>query len=61
MANDTRVVLVKPGDVLVFGNVGDLDPTDCADTLRDLKEKIGLAQIVIFPGDIDLASISANQ
>lgn len=52
----TRVVLVKPGDVLVFGNVGHLTPEDM-DRLRPLKDTLRLAHIVAFPGDIDLAAI----
>ncbi len=56
-ARTRRVVLVKPGDVLLIGNVGALD-TDDVEALHDgasqLSTALGLAQVALFEGDIDL-------
>ena len=58
--SDTRVVLVKPGDVLMLGNV--TIPEDNAERLEfiaglaALKRTLGLAHdILVFEDDIDLA------
>jgi DNA-binding winged helix-turn-helix (wHTH) protein len=58
-ASLTRVVLVKPGDVLVFGNVGRASErfTAAAGALRD---QLRLGAVVLFPGDIDMAAIPGN-
>ncbi|MCX4886054.1 hypothetical protein [Streptomyces sp. NBC_00847] len=57
-ARSRRVVLVKPGDVLLIGNVGQLDQ-DAVDALHDgasqFRSALGLAQVALFEGDIDLA------
>lgn len=60
--SETRVVLVKPGDVLIFGNLGDCIDTDEAarqlgDAFNEIKTTIGLKQVVAFEADIDLAAI----
>jgi len=52
----TRVVLVKPGDVLIFGNVGDAASGDWSG-VESLKELLGLKAIVVFDEDIDLAAV----
>ena len=56
---DTRIVLVKPGDVLMLGNVTlpeDEDALEAFNTaLRTLKENLGLEHILVFEDDIDLA------
>jgi hypothetical protein len=57
-ADATRVVLVKPGDVLLIGNAGQLGD-DAAEALHNLASQLrsvlGLAHVVLFEGDIDLA------
>lgn len=53
-----RVVLVKPGDVLLIGNLGDLDDESArtlTELLGPLKAAIGAEQILCFEADIDLA------
>lgn len=57
MANAKRVVLVKPGDVLVFGNVGEISAEDAHGLVQMLKERLHLSAVVVFTGDIDLASV----
>ncbi|GFH34305.1 hypothetical protein [Streptomyces pacificus] len=58
--SDTRVVLVKPGDLLLIGNVGELDTDTLYEQvpqlLENIKTALGLAGVVIFEGDIDLAA-----
>lgn len=52
----TRIVLVKPGDVLIFGNVTvDLEDPHLGKAMTELKERVGLAQVLVFEDDIDLA------
>lgn len=57
----TRIVLVKPGDVLLIGNVGAL-PIEAVESLQPglaaLKDKLGLAGIAVFEGDIDLDAVT---
>jgi hypothetical protein len=53
---EQRVVLVKPGDLLVFGNVGAVDP-DMPKWFERLKESLGLAGVVVFEQDIDMAAV----
>lgn len=56
----TRVMLVKPGDVLVFGNVGDLgNPQQAHQTVTALRDQLGLAAVLLFRGDIDMTAIPA--
>jgi len=53
-----RVVLVKPGDVLLIGNVGELTPEDAeaaGHIATQLRTTLGLAHVVLFHEDIDLA------
>lgn len=56
MSDAARIVLVKPGDVLIFGNVTvDVDDPVLTETMTSLKEMLGLAGVLIFDDDIDLA------
>jgi hypothetical protein len=62
--NDRRAVLLKPGDLLIIGNVGDLDP-GALESMRvgliELRESLDLAGIVIFEEDVDMTTIDAEQ
>lgn len=53
--NETRVVLVKPGDVLIFGNVGPVEGDWTG--VGNLKDLLGLKAVLVFTEDIDLAAI----
>lgn len=58
---DTRIVLVKPGDMLIIGNVGALPDGQLEQgmtSLGGIKDALGLAGLVIFEGDIDLAAVA---
>lgn len=51
-----RIVLVKPGDVLVLGNVSlPSDSKQMEKVLTFFKDHFGLAEIVVFEDDIELA------
>lgn len=57
-AAETRAVLVKPGDVLLIGNVGETDP----DSLRGLNvfwEELGI-RVAVFEGDIDIDAVAGG-
>jgi hypothetical protein len=57
---ETRVVLVKPGDVLLFGNVGDL-PAEAIDAgTEQLLDATGVAKVIFFRDDIDMAALPAT-
>jgi hypothetical protein len=59
---EARIVLIKPGDVLVIGNVGALPEESwgpAVDHLTPLKEALGLAGVVVFEGDVNLAAVAA--
>lgn len=47
-----KVVHLQPDDVLIFSNVGDLDPEDI--NLDALKTALGGRTLVFFHGPIDL-------
>jgi hypothetical protein len=56
--SDVRhVVLVKPGDLLVFGNVGEVDVESVEALNAHLHERLGI-EVVLFAGDIDMAAVS---
>lgn len=60
MAAEQRVVLVKPGDLLVFGNVGEVLPESLIamqDAVNVMKEKLRLAGVFLFEHDIDMAAV----
>ena len=56
MSNETRALLLKPGDTLLIGNVGDLDD-DVHEHAREFFERIGVS-VAIFAGDIDIDKAS---
>ena len=64
--SDTRIVLVKPGDVLILGNVtlpqDDETRAGFVAALAALKATLGLAHgILVFEDDIDLAVKTASE
>ncbi|WP_156206149.1 hypothetical protein [Streptomyces lycii] len=56
----TRVVLVKPGDVLVFGNVGDVDAEQVSLLGGLLRDLLPDTQVVLFAEDIDMAAVPCS-
>lgn len=52
LLNRATMVHVQPDDVLIFSNVGDLDPE--GDNLEEVKAALGDRTLVFFHGPIDL-------
>lgn len=46
---------LQPGDSLVIGNVGQIPMEQFTEVVDRLREWTGIAQVVVFDGDIDLA------
>lgn len=61
--SETRVVLVKPGDLLIFGNVGSAcyDAESLNILGARLKELLGISYVVFFEDDIDLAAVPSGE
>lgn len=62
-AEGTRVVLVKPGDLLLVGNVGDLgSQTEMEVSLRPIVDRFAAlnVSVVFFKEDIELAKVPAD-
>lgn len=56
-----RVVLVKPGDVLLIGNAGRLGAEEGdQEFLGELVKRLGI-QVVIFEQDIEIGRLSQEQ
>lgn len=51
-----QLVKLEPGDILVLTNLEDLDES-LAVALWGLKEKLGLAYVLVFEGDVDLSKL----
>lgn len=56
-----RFVLVKPGDVLVFGGVGSIDQEVAEGFVGALRDQLGIEHVVFFSGDIDMDAIPASE
>lgn len=59
--SDVRVVLLKPGDLLIIGNTGPLDDDAIEHMLPQLsalKDSLKLGGIVHYEGDVDLAAVA---
>lgn len=55
---DTRVLLIKPGDVLLIGNVGDVDPEGASEAAAAIRDAIGV-RVFMFTEDIDIDKVPA--
>lgn len=56
---DTRVVLVKPGDLLLIGNVGSVGDPDRARSAVNVFKDMGI-NVVFFMDDIDMAKVHSH-
>lgn len=52
-AKRAQIVHLKPDDVVVFSNVGDVDPKTF--DISGLKEALGGRTLVFFPESVDIA------
>lgn len=56
----TRVLLARPGDVLLIGNVGDLRRPDLTnEAISTLGTVLGV-KVFVFAGDIDISKVPAD-
>lgn len=53
-----HVVLVKPGDILLIGNVG-LDDDEVHRILPELRDLLGI-EVVLFESDIDISVVAGG-
>lgn len=59
MSDGTRVLLIKPGDILLVGNLGtDLDPVALSRAIGEFSEQTGI-KVYAFAADIDIDKIPA--
>jgi hypothetical protein len=55
--SETRVLLVKPGDVLLIGHLGDsVRPESLGAALADFRKQTGI-NVYAFTADIDIAKV----
>lgn len=59
--SEKRVVLIKPGDVLLIGGVRFVDPDHGAETMRRFRELTGITPAVFFADDIQIDALTADQ
>lgn len=59
--SDARVVLLKPGDVLVIGNLGSIDTAAALKAMEEIKTTLRLSGVAAFQGDINLAAVAGPQ
>lgn len=59
MTETRHVVLVKPGDLLVFGRLGEIDEESVKALSEHLHERLGI-EVVLFEGDIDMAGLKRH-
>lgn len=60
MAEEKRVVLVKPGDVLVIGNLGTTEEEEIVSAIDSLH-RLGLSSLLLFAEDIQIDAIPREQ
>ena len=58
--DETRLVLIKPGDVLLIGGVGTISAQAAAEFIARLKDVIGV-RAVLFPDEIELGRLGREQ
>ena len=59
--SEKRVVLIKPGDVLLIGGVRFVDPDHGAETMRRFRELTGISPAGFFADDIQIDALTAEQ
>jgi hypothetical protein len=64
VSDGVRIVLVKPGDYLAIGNAASLTDDDTgalADGVERIRTLLGVAGVLLFDGDVELASVSPSE
>jgi len=56
----TRVLLIRPGDVLLIGNIGQpTNPTATNAAIAELRKSVGV-KVFLFTGDIDIDKLPSD-
>jgi carbonic anhydrase len=56
-----QLVKLEPGDILVFGNVGEtFADGESVECLSRLLRELGVEHVLVFEGDVDLGRVSAD-
>jgi len=58
---EKRVILVKPGDVLVVGGVGYGSPRQATEAIERFEELTGIRPVWFFSGAIEIDQLSTDQ
>ncbi|MGP4092978.1 winged helix-turn-helix domain-containing protein [Nonomuraea sp. KM90] len=57
--SSTRIIIVRPGDVLAIGNCGEVSERAAA-TASALRDQLRLSEVLLFEGDIDMAALPGS-
>jgi len=55
-----QLVKLEPGDILVLSNVGEQQIPDLRDAWETLSKALGLEQVIVFEGDVDLSKVPGD-
>lgn len=55
-----QLIKLEPGDVLVLANLGDTAAEDLDYHLSWLRDRLGIADILVFAGDVDLTKLPSD-
>jgi len=61
VSDEKRVILVKPGDVLVVGGVGYGSPRQATEAIEEFQELTGIHLVWFFSGAIEIDQLSTEQ
>ncbi|HEX5994448.1 MAG TPA: hypothetical protein VFY84_04840 [Jiangellales bacterium] len=61
MTDETRFVLIKPGDVLLIGGVRPTSGEDAEDATRKFKDLAGVRAVVLFADEIAIDRLDSLQ
>ena len=61
MSEEKRVILVKPGDVLLIGGVGYGSPRQATEAIERFQELTGIRPVWFFSGAIEIDQLSTEQ
>jgi hypothetical protein len=60
MSDEKRVVLIKPGDVLLIGGVNFASGEHIGETMTHFKEMTGMRGLVLFAEEIQLDTLTSD-
>lgn len=55
-----QLVKLEPGDILVLSNLSEEAIESLAELGPKLKEMLGIENLLVFEGDVDLSKVSAD-